>query len=297
MLPRPGSWAWNDAAAEMTRITRFLLALGALATPMKAAEANSSGIVNFLDVIGGSTELSTIDRDRTDDPLTRPLRSHAGSIAGYRFFREVRPRVGSGIALSARDAFYADCQALGGSIEPEDSPVHRRFVQQFLGKLPTTMGSHRYVGHAAVCSAATGETLGGFTALVFDTSHVARGDPLGEILMRTLPVPTKTAVYAWKPGVIFSRANLERNLRQDEARRREEAANRQLRAREDEARQAAFRETIKVGSQTNCGMVIEIRGDIVQVQTPNNIRAAGGERNVWVRRDQLRDDRSACVYG
>ncbi len=43
---------------------------------------------------------------------------------------------------------------------------------------------------------------------------------------------------------------------------------------------AAFQSGLKAGDMTNCGMVVEVRPSILQVQMRETLR--------WVRRDQLR---------
>ena len=55
-------------------------------------------------------------------------------------------------------------------------------------------------------------------------------------------------------------------------RRKEE----EIKTREAEAR---FRSTMKAGDETNCGLVIEVRGDIAQIQTSETIK--------WMKKEQL----------
>jgi TPR repeat protein len=55
---------------------------------------------------------------------------------------------------------------------------------------------------------------------------------------------------------------------------------------------AAFRSTIKVGIETNCGPALEIRGELVKIYSP--VKDYGNEH--WIRRDQLYPSGSGCSF-
>jgi hypothetical protein len=54
-------------------------------------------------------------------------------------------------------------------------------------------------------------------------------------------------------------------------------------------RLAAFRKSLTIGSQTNCGLVIDDRGPVIEVQLPPATSSPNGERRFWVKRDKLTD--------
>jgi hypothetical protein len=67
----------------------------------------------------------------------------------------------------------------------------------------------------------------------------------------------------------------------------------------EEARLRQFRADLQVGSRTNCGTVIAVRNPLVQVQLPPYVSAPNGDREFWVRRDELTDSSppTGCRYG
>jgi hypothetical protein len=64
-------------------------------------------------------------------------------------------------------------------------------------------------------------------------------------------------------------------------------------------RLAAFRKILAIGSQTNCGLVIDDRGPVLEVQLPPAISSPNGERRFWVRRNVLTDYPvpEGCTFG
>jgi hypothetical protein len=60
-----------------------------------------------------------------------------------------------------------------------------------------------------------------------------------------------------------------------------------------------FRAGLKIGSQTSCGLFIDVRGPIVEVQLPANMIGPNGETRFWLPRDTLTDAPPAarCTYG
>ena len=61
----------------------------------------------------------------------------------------------------------------------------------------------------------------------------------------------------------------------------------------------AWREALKVGDQTNCGMVIETRGPILKMQLPPGYRSPAGDGEFWARRDDVTDAApvNGCRFG
>ena len=110
-------------------------------------------------------------------------------------------------------------------------------------------------------------------------------------MMRLLPVPTVTAIYAYRPNQIENRTTLEAAI----AKRALAAAT----ARADEvARTEAFRKEIAVGIETNCGTVIQLRGPMVEIAVPAYRNTPNGQSTFWSKRDRLYPVGPAlCSYG
>jgi len=185
-----------------------VLTVALAAVPGGAQQA--PGVSDFFGVIGGDTDMKTSGSLRSDpDPQVYPLIRDRDEIAGYRFFSEKLKANGSATAERARDAFAQECAAKGGQVEPDDGEVARTFRDRVLGRrLPPRGGfKHFWSGLSSVCSREPGQVLGGFVAGTYDTTEVGtKGDLGSRLLSRISTVPTRTAVYAYRPGLIRTAA-------------------------------------------------------------------------------------------
>lgn len=57
----------------------------------------------------------------------------------------------------------------------------------------------------------------------------------------------------------------------------------------EEVRLQPWREQLKIGDQTNCGMVVDVRGPLLEMQLPPYITGPNGIRRFWVQRSQITD--------
>lgn len=91
------------------------------------------------------------------------------------------------------------------------------------------------------------------------------------------------------------RISAERFEREQEERQARAIAD----AQAEEERLKPFRANLRVGSRTNCGIVIAVRDPLVQVQLPPNVLGPGHEREFWTMRDELTDayPPNGCRYG
>lgn len=268
-------------------------ALAALALPAAAAAQTAPQITDFLADIGGSASERTIGGHlqsgwRKMLPLTRDK----PEIIGARFFSEKITREGSATAERARTAFAEECRAKGGVIAAESSEVHTLFRDRVLTDVEWRGDGGKYfqTGLTAVCETVSGAVLGGFVAIIYDTTAINRG--FATVLVGR--VPTDTAVYAYRPGWIVSQAIIDRGQAREQARQAAHAA-------EQDRLQAgfeAFQKGIAIGTDTNCGTVIELRGPMVEVAVPVTRTAPNGQLTFWSRRDALFPPGTGlCRYG
>lgn len=70
-------------------------------------------------------------------------------------------------------------------------------------------------------------------------------------------------------------------------------------AMSEAVRLGPFRARLKVGSRTNCGIIIAVRDPLVQVQLPPHITGPSGIRDFWVPREELTDaiPPQGCGFG
>lgn len=262
----------------------------ALALALPASAQEQEGIAEFLDTIGGDTNIKTVDGHMTPSPytgthrVTVPLRRDANQLLGYRFFKEKLRDDGMVTAIRGRDAFAAECIGKGGVIEPDTSPVTEVFQKRVLADIayPNSGAKHRWTGLVAVCTRGDDTVLGGYLAAVYDTTAVP------SILGRP---PTKTAIYAYRGRAIQSADALRGEAADQVARYTQQQ-------RKNEALLAAFREGLDVGSVTSCGTVIQIRGPMVEIAVPPTTLTPNGQSTFWANRERIYPvGRDPCLFG
>lgn len=247
-------------------------------------------VADFLGSIGGNTDIRTVDGQFTPSPytgtdrLTVPLERDRGRVLGYRFFREKRRDNATATAEAARDAFAAECREKGGTIEPTTSEVAMVFHRQIADGIEyhEPGAKHLWVAINAVCSRGPANVMGGFLAAVYDPTAAA-----GAISAIVGRVPIKTAIYAYGPHRIASAAALQA---------RQTRASSEIKA--DQDWHEAFQRDLAIGTDTNCGTVIQIRGPMIEIAMPPDRLTPNGKSTFWSRRDVLRPPRTApCTFG
>lgn len=233
-----------SASTTATMIAAALLVVA----PAHAAQV--AGIADFLTTIGGDTDMKTAGTSPADpSPQIYPLMHDGSEVIGYRLFFEKITANGLATAERTKAAFARECVAKGGRIEAEDSDVARGFNERVLrSKIPQRIYKHFWAGLSAVCSRSPSEVMGGFVAITFDTTEVAtKGDMGSQLLSKIWLQPTRTAVYAYRPERIRTAVSFE-------ARNAAILADYAAEQRANEA----FQKDIVVGTETNCGTVIQV---------------------------------------
>lgn len=124
------------------------------------------------------------------------------------------------------------------------------------------------------CQSGTGSTL--WVAAIIPVEYESAYDLTAKVMPITASWIERRRMAA-EGARVAERASAERQMAAAE------------RARTEESRLRPFRAGLKVGSSTNCGMVIDVRGPLVQVQLAPSFTRPAGPREFWVRRDQLTD--------
>lgn len=272
-------------------IATVIMAAAALQAGLPGKVTSEPGIADFLTTIGGDTALKTSGSIPSDpSPQLYPLVRDAPEIIGYRFFAEKLATNGSATAERTRDAFAQECAAKGGQIASEDSDVARSFHDRVLGRRLPPRGSfkHFWSGISAVCARSPSEVMGGFVAVTFDNTELAtKGDFGARLFSKISLMATRTAVYAYRPDHIPTAASFERR----------EAALRADDAAEQRANEA-FRRDLAIGTETNCGTVIQLRGPMVEIAVPPVRLTPNGQSTFWSKRTVLaRPGIAPCTYG
>ena len=275
-----------------------IIPLLVLVTAPVMMAASPPPLVGVLDKVGGGA-LPALEEAKNSpglQPLLWPMRDEPQEVAGSRYFAEKRMSGGMTTAERARDLFAEQRSAEGGRIETPDSCVAQYFANWTTdGRMPTTgLYKHRWVPISSVCTAQMEDRfLGGYYAAVYDTSTVAlEGDLGSRAMMRLLPVKTLTAVYIFR-GEAIGRPSQFAGRRL--VNRGEQLAA--LREIEDK-RTVEMRANLKVGTETNCGTVIEIRPPLAQIAVPPFMKTPNGQATFWSRIDRLIPAGIAvCTFG
>ncbi|KQM36638.1 hypothetical protein [Sphingomonas sp. Leaf10] len=262
----------------------------ALLVVAPADAAQVAGVADFLTTIGGDINMKTAGSSPSDpSPQIYPLMHYASEVVGYRFFSEKITANGSATAERTKAAFEQECVAKGGRIEADGSDVALDFKERVLrSKMPRRVYKHFWAGLSAVCSRSPSEVMGGFVAITFDTTEVVtKGDMGSQLLSKIWLQPNRTAVYAYRPERIRTAALFEAR---DAAILADYAA--EQRANE------AFQKDIVVGTETNCGTVIQVRGPMVEIAVSPVRPTPNGQSTFWSKRTVLtRPGPALCTYG
>jgi hypothetical protein len=116
----------------------------------------------------------------------------------------------------------------------------------------------------------------------------------GWLYLNILPI-THEFLAAKRQAAIAVKQNEEDwKMRQAEKQQEAEAF-----AKTEKQRLAPWRRALAIGSQTNCGLVINDRGTVLEIQLPSGVTGPTGERQFWVKREELADYPfpQGCTYG
>lgn len=260
--------------------------------PLAAAAPNPPAVSDFISKIGGDTSLKTMGGTMTW-PQAQPLVRNKHELLGYRFFAENISSNAMATTERSRQAFATACVSAGGTLEADEGVVTKEFYKRVLGDvIGPRVGKDYWRGHVAVCAAGPNRVLGGFVAVVHDTTDVvSKGDIGSRFLSKVFGLPTNTAIYAFRPNQIETRAALETASAKRVALVAAEQAN-------ESARTEVFRKDMAVGSETSCGTVIQLRGPMVEIAVPAYRSTPTGQSTFWSKRERLYPAGPAlCSYG
>lgn len=290
-------------AKSLTALAAVLV--GVLACPLAAnAKMKESEIqlASFLEEIGGTTNVKKLGG--RPDPVISYIERGLPRVVGYRILKD-KNKNPLRTAQNARSALERQCTKQGGYLEPEDSANNKGAIEHF-SKIVDGYGYDglwKYQILTAVCSVDDETVIGGMGAIIADKTPFRRKyakHPL--MVIGLMKEPNITTVFALNKGMyipIAKRKRLEMESAERMKKWRAETAAYDEEVRlERIARKKKFQSEIKLGTQTNCGMVIDMRGPLVEVQLPANI-SFDGQRRFWVAKADLSDDPPArsCSFG
>ncbi len=274
-----GTCATVGVAQAQTGFGSFIHQIGG-SIDVKALQGSRLSVLGRISSTGNDNASITPDHAREDARINFGYDFFLPYMTGYRFFNVDNKADQLAPAKAAMAKFAEECAARKGVIEPEASPVATRFRQEKGARFDI---AHAYFTNAvstAVCMGTSQQPLGGFVAIT-----------------RTLKTPVffvrtnRTVVYAIKGESIASAATF---AAEEQERQRQQAS-----AAAEQRRLEAWRKTVALGTTTNCGLVIDIRGPLVQVQLPGSWAAPNGSKEFWIKRSELTDHSPVyqCSFG
>lgn len=258
-------------------------------------------VADFLTTIGGDTSVKTVGADKNPAaPQIQPLTRDAADIVGHRFFKE-NMGVKRPVAVArAQAAFAQECQTKGGRMLADGEPAVRAFYQRSVAPiLPKGEAFHVWRGQASICAGPTGQALSGLVA-ISESKGIEPSNHSGSSALVGLLMPSyvRTAVYAYHPRsiagvtpVMTAQARVAESQQQIADRFTEQ---RRLELKRDDA----FRQAMEIGTETNCGTVIQVRGPMIEVAVPPMRTTPTGQSTFWSRKTVLfPPGPTVCTFG
>jgi hypothetical protein len=247
------------------------------AEPAPSPNSTPVWISQFLHETGGQAALKAVG---TKNSPERRFVEDRSSHLGLRTIKDKNqdPLATSNFAVSA---FTRECSEHGGRVDKDSAPNVRhllaRQAQPTKGYGSDVWG---YQHRVAICSIDSDRVLGAMAAIIVNRTPYKRkykGDLAAGLLGSTLS--NQTLIVALPAASVESRnaaarLDAERFARETLA-VQEDAEVQKARA----AQLAEWRSNLKIGDESSCGPVIEVRGPMIQI--------ASGAQTYWKRRDYL----------
>jgi hypothetical protein len=286
MLPRPGFQALGQVAMRRMQFSKWVvaaLALSIITSPVRglaevpSAPPNPSGqnsdmVDHFMTTMPQSDQFvanrAEISSSRSPQILLQLMAqerfySDQAAISAVRFYNGKKHdgKRMDRFTQDVRNSFAAECAAKGGKLESDGSDIYNRTLYGSR----TRRGLRERVSPTTldICMRTPRQSLGALIVQIDYTGQNFDGFNYAFATMR--------------PSLVFSQIDIDREAAEDAAlERRKQAARDQELA---ETRQ--WRRTIRAGTETGCGPVLSVNGDMVQL-----VHFRSREPK-WYRRDEL----------
>lgn len=288
----------------VSRSILYTIAVGSLFASVSSGAQEQQSEAQTLPVISSFlNEVGDVkDKRKTHllDPAQYALfKNFPDSFIDYRIVKD-RNEDALQTANVARVAFGRECISKGGVIDDDSEPNVQALLKHGLARTSEydnnthwNPSERWHISHrVAICSANDATVMGVMIAYVHDVtaSYSYFTNPKRRPYNIAL-------IAAMKPrhgtSKAFQRMVAARNL---EADRLAQELGRQSQQRVDRAAQqrairlVEFKKNIAIGTATNCGLVINVRGPLAEIQLPANVQGPNGQTIYWVRRDMLTFD-------
>lgn len=280
-----------------------MLAAVALATGPAARAQDDRNGWTVMERVGGSADPGVLWSDAApDEPaaLFTTVARYKRHVTAQRFAgRSDEPHLFVERALAG---FRQDCAANGGTT-PDFKDSRRELLRDWT---TAQLDQHRqvypweYDRWAELCVDGSDRPLGAFVAVrSFNRRNTASVRLRSGGFLFGRDADSRAAVYLFAPSLLSDDAELQSLLAAAAAKQADaDRRRRDSLAAQDQAR-TSWRQGMRLGTRTNCGMVIQERGPLVEVQLPPGLTGPSGVRQFWVAREELTPDAApeGCGFG
>lgn len=242
-------------------------AFAQLATPTTHAQhvQDFMSAIPMLDEVPYEAETNRFGVSRPIHREHMAYHYRRADVVAHSFIRDIgrKDRRGETLGVAALSEFARICVEKGGYLEPEncrtfEATLRHLFDDAYYSLWHKGLSPADPVFDLAICSASSEQAFGALT--------VTRDR-----------ITNQTAIVLFGPTAVLTQADLDRRRAA-----REEEARREISERQREAdRLHLWRENLTSGTETSCGPVLSINGNLVQI-----IESAT-RQTAWYRRSEL----------
>jgi hypothetical protein len=179
------------------------------------------------------------------------------SPATYRIYNHKNGKAKQALLQQAETGFTAECGSKGGAIVPRDAHDYTLAIERLRPAAPDAT--------ILICMKPDQTALGMLITLKRTIrSPNPSGDLTGAALGRLFDAPYYL-ISLQPPSSVYTQARIEREAADLAAREKRKAGERERAAEQEYADAVRWRKTIQTGTETGCGPVLSVKGDLIEV--------------------------------
>jgi hypothetical protein len=239
------------AALQIVGIASTIIALWP-ASAQTPSPSNPNVVQDFMVALPPSDDM----RRNTSYNLDKPHPFEAGP-ATYRIYNHKNGKAKQALLLKAQSAFTDECSTKGGAIEPREAPDYALTID----RLPPSASDATIL----ICLQPDRSAMGMLITLKRNIRPPnPSGDLSGVALGRLFDAPYYL-VSLQPPSSVYTQERLDREAAAFEAAEKRKAAERDRASEQEYAEAVRWRKNIQPGSETGCGPVLSVKGDLIEV--------------------------------
>jgi hypothetical protein len=239
------------AVLQIAGIASTIIALWP-ASAQTPSPSNPNVVQDFMATLPPSDDM----RRNTSYNLERPHPFEAGP-ATYRIYNHKNGKAKQALLLKTQAAFTDECSTKGGAIVPRDASDYALTIERLRPSAPDAT--------ILICLKPNKSALGMLITLKRNIrAPNESGDLSGAALGMLFDAPYYL-VSLQPPSSIYTQERLDREAAEFEAAEKRKAAERDRAAEQQYAEAVRWRKTIQPGTETGCGPVLSVKGDLIEV--------------------------------